>query len=83
MWNSNRIFTVILVPLLSVTLTAAEPDWPDRLIGCTELRTNLPGGRQANVSTMRATIRRADGSERQEVGHELIEAKAPRSRLST
>lgn len=34
------------------------------LIGYTELRTNLPGGRHANEITMRAVIARADGSGR-------------------
>ena len=42
-------------PLSEMTLT-------DRLIGYTELCTNLPGGRQANVSTMQAAIIKADGT---------------------
>lgn len=62
-----------ILSLLTSACVAAEPNWPDRLIGCTELRTNLSGGRHANVSTMRATIRRADGSDRQDVGRELID----------
>ncbi|MFN0197514.1 MAG: hypothetical protein ACKVT0_12285 [Planctomycetaceae bacterium] len=41
------------------------------LIGYTELRTNLPGGRHANVSTMRAVINRRDGSQRRLVGEDL------------
>ncbi len=52
---------------------AAEPEWPDRLIGCTEFRTNLPGGRHANVATMRATVRKADGTGRKALGEELID----------
>ena len=40
---------------------------PDCLIGYTELQTNLPGGRQANVKTMRAVVINADGS-----GHRLL-----------
>jgi len=33
-------------------------------LGYTELRTNLPGGRHANVRTMRAVVVNADGSAR-------------------
>lgn len=40
---------------------------PVPLIGFTELQTNLPGGRHANVRTMRAAIVRADGG-----GHRLL-----------
>src|SRR5580698_5544507 len=36
----------------------------ESLIGYTELSTNLPGGRHANVVTMRAVVSRADGSAR-------------------
>ncbi len=42
------------------------------LIGYTELRTDLPGGRHANIRTMRAMIVKTDGSGRQEVGGELV-----------
>jgi Tol biopolymer transport system component len=45
------------------------------LIGYTELRTNLPGGRHANVRTMRAAVVRADGTGRRLVGEDL--AKEP------
>ncbi|MGE3316288.1 MAG: hypothetical protein AB7O26_14320, partial [Planctomycetaceae bacterium] len=41
------------------------------LVGYTELRTNLPGGRHANEVTMRAVIARADGSERRQIAPEL------------
>jgi len=44
----------------------AEP-W----IGYTELRTNLPGGRQPNVATMRAMRVRADGTGRRKLGEAL------------
>jgi Tol biopolymer transport system component len=36
--------------------------WPDALVGYTELRTNLSGGRHANVVTMRAAVVKADGA---------------------
>ncbi len=43
------------------------------LLGYTELRTDLPGGRHANVRTMRAVISKADGSARREVAGELVD----------
>ncbi len=43
------------------------------LIGYTELRTNLPGGRHANVRTMRATVVRSDGTERRLVANSLVD----------
>jgi Tol biopolymer transport system component len=42
-------------------------------IGYTELRTNLPGGRHANVRTSRAMLVRADGTAGHEVGKELVD----------
>src|SRR5690349_16323449 len=47
-------------------LFAADHDDPppDRLIGYTEFRTDLPGGRHANVVTRRAVVVRADGTGR-------------------
>jgi Tol biopolymer transport system component len=44
---------------------------PQGLIGYTELRTNLPGGRFANAITARAWAAEADGSMRRPVGAEL------------
>jgi Tol biopolymer transport system component len=44
----------------------------DSWIGYTELRTNLPGGRHANVATMRAAIVRPDGSDRRLIAADLI-----------
>lgn len=40
-------------------------------IGYSELRTNLPDGRHANVRTMRAMVVKADGTDRRSVGGEL------------
>ena len=45
---------------------------PRLLIGYNEHRTNLPGGRHANVSTNRAMVVKADGTERRSVGGELV-----------
>lgn len=42
------------------------------LIGYTELQTNLPGGRHANVRTMRAMVIRRDGTDRRSIGQELV-----------
>jgi Tol biopolymer transport system component len=44
---------------------------PDLLIGYTELRTNLPGGRHANVATMRAAVVKADGTGRRLLAEDL------------
>ncbi|CAG4992423.1 Tol-Pal system protein TolB [Dyadobacter sp. CECT 9275] len=45
---------------------------PDCLIGYTELRTNLPGGRQPNVNTMRAAVVGANGKGRRQLANQLI-----------
>ena len=50
---------------------AAEPDLPNRLIGYNEHRTNLPGGRYANVTTNRAMLVQADGTHRRPLAAEL------------
>ncbi|MCC6695336.1 MAG: PD40 domain-containing protein [Candidatus Hydrogenedentes bacterium] len=42
------------------------------LIGYTEFRTNLPGGRQPNIATMRACVVRADGKSRRMLAEELV-----------
>lgn len=52
----------------------AAPSWADGLIGFTEMRTDLPGGRQANIRTMRARIAKMDGSENREVAAQLVDS---------
>ena len=42
------------------------------LVGYNEHRTNLPGGRHANVSTNRAMVVKADGTERRSIGGDLV-----------
>ncbi len=79
----KRIITIGFTALLLTSISAlraderlaAKPktDWPERLIGYTELRTNLPGGRHANVSTMRAKVVKADGNEPREIAAELLD----------
>jgi TolB protein len=55
-----------------VSLFAAAPaQRPRDLIGFTEYRTNLPGGRHANLITMRATMVRADGTRHRRLASEL------------
>jgi TolB protein len=44
---------------------------PDTLIGYTEHRTDLPGGRHANVKTRRAVVVKADGTGRRVLAEEL------------
>ena len=44
---------------------------PDLLIGYTEFRTDLPGGRYVNVWTMRAAVVKADGTGRRVLAEEL------------
>lgn len=55
---------VLIALLMSVPVAADEPVPSPPLIGFTELQTNLPGGRHANIRTMRAAVVRADGSGR-------------------
>ncbi|MBL8852122.1 MAG: PD40 domain-containing protein [Planctomycetaceae bacterium] len=56
-----------------VTLSAAG-DEPARWIGYTQYQTKLPGGRHANIRTMRATVVRSDGTARRPVADDLIAA---------
>jgi Tol biopolymer transport system component len=51
--------------------TGAENNRPDLLIGYTQLRTNLSGGRHANVTTMRAMVVKADGTGRRALAEQL------------
>jgi TolB protein len=44
---------------------------PDALIGYTEFRTDLPGGRHANVKTRRAVVVKADSTGRRVLAEEL------------
>src|SRR4051812_2239069 len=57
--------------MLGGIVDADEPG--NRLIGYTELQTNLPGGRHANVRTMRAMVVQADGAGRRPLVAELAD----------
>ena len=48
---------------------------PDLLIGYTEFRTDLPGGRYVNDATMRAVVVKADGTGRRVLAEELTREK--------
>jgi TolB protein len=50
----------------------ADPVASDSLIGYTEFEAQLPGGRQANVRTMRAVVVKADGSEKRALAADLV-----------
>jgi TolB protein len=71
------VFSTIALLLIGVHPSAASAS--DRiaalspLIGYTELRTDLPGGRLPNVATMRAMIVRPDGADRHEMGARLAD----------
>jgi len=52
-------------------VSRAEGPPSNIFLGYTELRTNLPGGRHANNVTMRATVIRADGTDRRTIAEEL------------
>ena len=52
----------------------AEP-LPDLLIGYTEFRTDLPGGRYVNIWTRRAVVAKADGTGRRVLAEELTREK--------
>ena len=58
-------------------LRAADADDkpPDLLIGYTELRTDLPGGRYVNQATFRAVVVKADGTGRRVLAEQLTRAK--------
>ena len=48
------------------------PELVSWMIGYSEHRTDLPGGRQANVRTNRAVVIRADGTGRRSLGEGLL-----------
>nr|MCU0873585.1 hypothetical protein [Pirellulaceae bacterium] len=70
--SAIRILThALLLSALLDNALGAEPQVADRPIGYTELQTDLPGGRHANVRTSRAVVIRADGSGRRVLAEEL------------
>src|SRR5213595_860612 len=63
--------------LASASLLSSPRDEPppDLLIGYSEFRTDLPGGRYVNVATMRAVVTKADGTGRRVLAEELTREK--------
>lgn len=60
--------------LMLLALAGPEPPEAVPVIGYTELRTDLPGGRHANVATMRAAIVGIDGRGRTLIAEDLSRA---------
>ncbi|MDB5348130.1 MAG: translocation protein TolB [Schlesneria sp.] len=67
----SLLTAVLLLSLVTITL-GDEPSSAESLIGYNEHRTNLTGGRHANVITNRAMIVKADGTERKLIGSDLL-----------
>lgn len=63
--------TALAAGCISAPRREVRPSAPSNLIGYSEYRTNLPGGRHANIATMRACIVRAAGTGRVLLGSEL------------
>src|SRR6185295_12685601 len=64
--------TLCFLACMSGAAVGAESP-PRSLIGYTEFRANVAGGRQPNIITMRAAMVRADGSGRRLVDEKLSE----------
>src|SRR5262245_22098598 len=64
---------ILLLILNDVHLSSAADGWRTGLVGYIELQTNLPGGRHANVETMRAMVVGADGTARREIASQLVD----------
>jgi TolB protein len=63
--------TFFFVAFLFFSIRLVFGDGPLPRIGYSELQTNLPGGRHANVRTTRAFTVRADGTDRQSIAADL------------
>ena len=61
----------MIAMVLLASVPTAEPPAAEPLIGYTELRTDLPGGRHANVATMRAVVVGLDGTGRRPIADGL------------
>jgi TolB protein len=65
------LVAMVMLGFIPPIETRAQTARAESLIGYTELSTNLPGGRHANVVTMRAVVSRADGTERRLIADSL------------
>ena len=76
--DTCRAAALTILGLVAILRPSAVADEPARkppipLLGFTELQTNLPGGRQANVRTMRARLVLADGTAARSIGEQLVD----------
>ena len=72
--NQSRFRIAILLTFLcGPVILGDEPQRPDQLVGYTVLQTDLPGGRHANVRTMRARVSKLDGSSPEELAPQLVD----------
>lgn len=69
---AKHITLAFLVFVVSGFGQSAEAGRSATLLGFTEFRTDLLGGRHANVRTMRAMVAKADGSGRRELAAEIV-----------
>jgi TolB protein len=65
------VWIAIVFSHFAAATAYAEDDLGKSRIGYTELSTSLPGGRHANIVTMRAALSRADGTQRRLVADTL------------
>src|SRR5262245_9453199 len=69
-----RILFTACLSLFALRLACAdEVSQVAPLVGYTQFQTNLPGGRQANVRTMRARLVRVDGSAGRAIAESLVD----------
>src|SRR5262245_7529631 len=77
--HAGAVATVLgpVSQLVPTALFAADRDDtpPERLIGYTEFRTDLPGGRYVSQATFRAAVVKADGTGRRVLAEELTREK--------
>ena len=69
----QQLLRFALLLILACPTSADDSQGAAPLIGYTQHRTNLPGGRHANISTSRAMLVRTDGTQPQPVGHDLAD----------
>jgi Tol biopolymer transport system component len=72
-FQSLLCVAVLLTLFCGFEVVGDEPKLPDQLIGYTVLQTDLPGGRHANVRTMRAVVSKLDGSAPKELAPQLVD----------
>ena len=65
--------SILLALICGPVILGDEPKLPDHLIGYTVLQTDLPGGRHANVRTMRALVSKLDGSAPKELAPQIVD----------